>query len=302
MERNLLAVALENSKRRGIYFDLLALIKITSAVLLSAAFGAAGSSGDAYFYSTNVIGGLAMLALSFGFAKFYGESARECLALKIPDKKYFLYALLLLFGMFFGLSGLNGYFIDFLTKNFGYKYTEITLPEFSAFNYAAVIVAVCALPAIAEETSFRGVMLGGVGAGGKIGGAIITGFAFAIYHASPAQTAYQFVVGFLFALLAQKSGSVLPTAAVHFLNNFIIVTLHYFFGVTLDFGTLWNIVSTILGLAAIAAFLYLIFKDKSQKTENAFAAKWLVLRNFLKYGFLGVAAYVALWILSLVAI
>ena len=199
--------------------------------------------------------------------------------------------------MMFGLSGLNGYFITFLEK-FGYKYQDVVFPKLSVFNYIAVVITVCVIPAFTEEIAFRGIILGGIKTGGKIGSAIVVGFIFAIYHASPAQTVYQFAVGFLFSLLAFESGSVLPTVAVHFLNNFIIVNLYYFGGGNMDFGEAWNIVLTVAGVIAAAAFIYLTVRRKEKK-EGDFAKKWLTLREFLAYGLLGIIAYVALWILAL---
>ena len=263
-------------------------------------FSALKTEGEAYIYTSYILGGAAICAVSYFFCRHYGYDFKEEISFKKAGGVHYIYAALLLFSMIFGLSGLNGYFVAFLEK-FGYKYTEITLPEFSAFNYAAVIFTVCIIPAVTEEIAFRGVILSGIKGGGKIGSAIVVGFVFAVYHASPAQTIYQFAVGFLFSLLAFESGSVLPTVIVHFLNNFIIINVYYFCGGNMDFGEIWNIILTVSGVVAAAAFIYIMLK-RGEKSKVGFAKKWLILRNFLFYGFLGIIAYVALWILSLLGL
>lgn len=299
-ERKKTAVLLENAKRKGIYFDFLALVKITVAVLTALIFSAAGVSGNAYFFTSYTAGGVALFAVTYLFCKVYGLDFKEETAIKRADGKYYLLSALLLAAMFFGLSGFNGYFISFLEKNFGYKPSEVVLPELSAVNYIAVVLTVCVMPAVTEEFAFRGVMLGGVKSGGKIGSAIAVAFAFALYHASPAQTVYQFAVGITFALLAYKSKSIFPTIIVHFLNNFIIVNVYYFCGGGLDFGETANLILTISGLCFTAAFLYFTLKKDGEEPESNFAAKWYIIRNFIKYGLFGILAYVALWIISFI--
>lgn len=295
--RKLTALLMVNAKKKGLFFDLLALLKISSAVLVAVIFSVIGE-GDAYFFTSYFLGGTAVLLLAFSFCRLNGLDFKSETLLKTTDKKNYILALLLLFAMLFGLSGLNGYFIEFLQK-FGYKPTEIVLPNFSVANYFLTVICICVLPALTEEIAFRGIILNGVKPSGKIASAVIVGLLFALYHASPAQTVYQFAVGFLFALLAIKSGSVLPTVIVHFLNNFIIINLNYSTGGSLDFGNALNAVFTALGVLATGAFLYFTLKNGEEKTETSFSSSWLIISNFLKYAVLGIIAYGVLWIFSL---
>ena len=300
-EKKLLVVAMENSKRRGIFFSVMAVSKIFVAIAVQLIFILINKAeSSAYAYTQYVLGGATVIAVIAAMTRAYNLKFVESVRLNKTGAKYYLLALLLFVGMVFGLSSLNGYFISFLEK-FGYKYTEPPLPEFSALNYILVSLTICILPAVYEEFAFRGFIVGGLGGAGKIPVALVTAFLFSIYHSSPAQTVYQFAVGFCFALLAIESGSVIPTMIVHFMNNFLIVNAYYFWGGGVDFGTVGNIIATVIGVASIVVFLVLTLKGKKgEKAENGtFASKWFILRSFIFAALIGTIAYLALWIINL---
>ena len=119
-------------------------------------------------------------------------------------------------------SELNVWFLKLLGW-LGYENTDIVLPSVEGIGFAGVLLAVAALPAVAEEIFFRGAVLRGTKLFGEAWGAVLCGALFALYHQNPAQTAYQFVCGVAFAWIAIRSGSVLPTVVAHFLNNALII-------------------------------------------------------------------------------
>ncbi|MBR1867532.1 MAG: CPBP family intramembrane metalloprotease, partial [Clostridia bacterium] len=230
-ERKTFTVAYENAKHGGLYYSFLVFFVVAASLVFSLVVMAAGGQDGAeeitsavwYKYISYSLSGLIAIILSSVFCRFTEKNLKQECGLISCDKKYYLYALLLFVGMTFGLSGLNGYFTQFLVDNFGYKYNAIQLPEGNLGYYALTVVTVCVLPAIAEETAFRGICVNSLRGAGKWGVALLNGFIFSLFHMSPAQTPYQFAVGFSFALLALSSRSVLPTVSVHFLNNFLIV-------------------------------------------------------------------------------
>jgi len=138
--------------------------------------------------------------------------------------KYFLLAILLQIGLF-SLSALNGLFLDFLGKFFGYKETPISLPSLSGAGFYGVLFTVALLPAFFEELLFRGILLDGVKKYGEIFAVLVCGALFSLYHKTPEQTMYQFVCGAAFALIAVRSGSIWPTVVSHFINNALIICL-----------------------------------------------------------------------------
>ncbi len=139
---------------------------------------------------------------------------------------YFAAALLLQFGVLFSLSELNEYFVRLL-ELMGYTRQNTTLPTLTGWNLLPAILVIALLPAVFEETLFRGILVGRMGESGwgTVCTVLVSGALFSLYHTNPEQTIYQFVCGVLFALVALRSGSVLPSMVSHFANNAVILIL-----------------------------------------------------------------------------
>ena len=286
-------------------------VAIISILLVSVLFAfivltAAGDSSvapeiyekDWYKFLSYLITPAAIALSGFIFAKSFGEDIPEVCRIKKADGKSYLLALLLTAGMFFGLSPLNGLFIEFLTKYAGYNYAATSLPSFSAVNIVLTVITVCVIPAFFEELFFRGVLTYSLSGAGKVAASLISGLYFSLFHMNPAQTPYQFAVGVLFGLLAIKSGSVFPSAVAHFLNNFIIVILHYACPSFDGFTGTWLIISTIFGLLCIAAFLFFTLKKDKDEEKSGYKSD---SKTFFLYSAVGVAACVMMWISGLAA-
>lgn len=139
---------------------------------------------------------------------------------------YFPIALLMQFGLLFSLSELNGFFIRFL-QLFGYDPELPDLPNLAGWNLLPALLVIALLPAVFEETLFRGIMLTGMrGAGwGTVATVFLSGALFSLFHHDPEQTLYQFVCGVCFALTALRAGSVFPSMLAHLCNNAVILSL-----------------------------------------------------------------------------
>ena len=184
--------------------------------------------------------------------------------------KYFLIAALLQIGLL-SLSELNDLFLRFLGK-FGYQSSEILLPSLSGAGLLGVLLTVAVLPAIFEETIFRGILLGGLKNFGTAAAVLLCGALFSLYHQNPAQTAYQFVCGAAFALVALRAGSILPTVLSHFLNNAFIILLSKF-GVESFSASVKIPVLIVSALCLAGSLAYLIFWDKRRGTRPADGAE-----------------------------
>ena len=139
--------------------------------------------------------------------------------------KYYLIGLLLIFGLLFSLSNLNWLSVKFF-KLFGYKERESSsyFPDLSGGMIVPAFIVIAIMPAVFEELMFRGLLLNCCENGmGSIRAILVTGFCFSLFHASPEQTVYQFIAGCAFAFIAVRSGSILPSMAMHFINNALIV-------------------------------------------------------------------------------
>lgn len=83
-----------------------------------------------------------------------------------------------------------------------------------------VLLAVAVVPAICEEVVFRGVLLRAFAARLPPAAAVIGSAAiFAIYHVRPIQMLPTFTLGVVFAVIALRGRSIVPSVLAHFLNN-----------------------------------------------------------------------------------
>lgn len=260
----------------------------------------ASSSGEAFKQSpvyTYLSYGISSVALfcALMILKF-GFKAEIRPLFKIPDKKYFLALPLIAAGCFFAFSSLNALFIKLLSI-FGYVEQASDLPEFSPLTFVVLFFVICLLPAVFEEVLFRGLIALDLSFSGIVRSALISAALFALYHFSPAKTLYQFVLGFVFALVALKSGSVIPGMILHFVNNLVVLILCFA-------APEWNgftggalAVSVVCGLILLAAGLYIIMKpcktdrgvEKQKTNDNR-------LIDGLLYLAPGVIVALSLWI------
>lgn len=270
------------AKKGGIYFSCL----IVAIIAASLAFSYIKPTGDinlAYLASP-----VAILLVTLAFLSLDKGEKKSASGLALPKRRFWLYTLLALAAMFFGLSGLNDYFIAFL-KTFGYKPSVVELPSLTPLNALYVGFAVCLLPAVSEEIAFRGIMVNSLGGACKLWVSLLLGALFSLYHLNPAQTLYQFAVGFIFTLLAVTSQSVLPAMVLHFINNLLIVVLYYAVGeYALPLPV--NIVLTVFGVACAVALIVLLLKEKQEKTDNK------CIGEFSLYAVFGIFVCFAVWV------
>ena len=118
------------------------------------------------------------------------------------------YAVTFLFGRF-GIS--NG------TPNFELKGNPTT--------DAVLIVYVCVLAPILEETLFRGMILQGLRPWGDRFAVAASALLFGVFHMNLVQGVAALCMGLALGLIAVRSGSVLPGIFVHALNNSISIVL-----------------------------------------------------------------------------
>ena len=95
-------------------------------------------------------------------------------------------------------------------------------------NLVGLLVVASLLPAFCEELVFRGTVAQSlVGSKSKLAALAISGGLFALYHANPAQTVHQFVLGAFLTLLVFRSGSLWTSVIAHLFNNVLVVVLSY---------------------------------------------------------------------------
>ena len=82
------------------------------------------------------------------------------------------------------------------------------------------LVLVALLPAVAEEVTFRGVVLAGLRRSGSRWIAVVgSALVFGLFHINPYHVVAAFGVGLLLGWVALESGSILPGILIHLVNN-----------------------------------------------------------------------------------
>ncbi len=105
---------------------------------------------------------------------------------------------------------------------FGYE----TIPSYSSMGsgttlteFLVSLVLVAVLPAICEEVTHRGLLLGGFSRLGLKASVILSSLLFGLLHLNINQFFYATVLGFLMAVAVIMTKSIFPAMIIHFCNN-----------------------------------------------------------------------------------
>jgi hypothetical protein len=117
-------------------------------------------------------------------------------------------------------------FNDLVEKTYGNLLTAHNIIE-----QFLVIAVVAIVPAICEETMFRGFIQKSFELRIKpVWAALITAIFFGIYHFNPYGVIPLILLGFYFGFAAYMSNSILIPMSLHFINNFIAVMVYFTMG------------------------------------------------------------------------
>ena len=120
--------------------------------------------------------------------------------------------------------------LDALDKLVTETYAEL-LKSTSIFEASFIVIVVAVIPAICEETFFRGYVQKSFEFRIKpIWAAALTAMFFALYHFNPYGLLALFALGFFFGYSAYKSNSIFIPLILHFLNNLIAIVAYFIFG------------------------------------------------------------------------
>ena len=295
-------------KEAGFNFSLAILLYlVVSSVALmiaGAVIGAGASQSDLYKYFSYLFPQLCFGAASLiYFRRKKGLSPREVYS---PCKWYYIViALLLAFGLF-SLSWLNQLFVEQLAK-LGYVPSGMRadeagdlidpVPTLTGWNLLPAILVIALLPALFEETLFRGIQVRSMQrqGWGLAAVVLISGALFSLFHGNPEQTLYQFACGCAYALLASRSGSVFPTMVAHFANNAAILALG-----SAGYGDIpaeaQLPVYLTAGIVLVGVLVFLVFFAKGGAQGKGVRGG----KTYFLYAAIGIAVCAALWIFSLV--
>lgn len=256
---------------------------------------------DACKYLSYLLYQAVYIAVIAVFMKVYGEKPKQ-FGYRPAHWKYFLIALLLTFGLLFSLNYLNGWLVELLglmgyTDPAAGSFEEAVaqLPSLAGGGFVGVLVVVALLPAVLEETLFRGIILDGIKDIGTVAACLLGGLLFSVFHQNPSQTLYQFICGCAFTLLAVRADSLLPAVLCHFLNNAVIVCNYKFAFLQNVPSSVAVVLYVISGVCLAGSLVYLIFFDK--KTNRRKEGE---IKPFFLAALVGFILCCVLWVYTLV--
>lgn len=248
-----------------------------------------------YIYLSYFLNQAAFILVAFGVFKFYKLKPKQSIPLNKISFINSAACIVMSFGVLYGLNYVNVFFLKFL-QLFGYSQISTSIPAMNGpFDLILSILIIAVLPAICEETLFRGVILSGLRKCGDVTAVVLSGLLFSIFHQNPLQTPYQFLYGMILAFVVIRTSSVLPAIIMHFLNNATILTLNYI-NPNMSLSLVLDVVLSVLGVVLIIAFIcYFAFFIKNEKIAKQDSPK-----QFLKYAAAGIALSAFMWIVNFV--
>ena len=199
---------MDRSKGVNRVFLVMVLVSIASAYLLSAYL----SGLDVY--QSIAASELIYLIPIIGYIILNGGEILDELQLKPLGPATVLLVILLAFLLMPVMSWIN-----LLSMLFVKNYVSSSMESLQTDALAKNLIYVALVPAVAEEFMFRGIFFHGYRPAGVRKAAIFSGLCFGLIHMNLNQFCYAFVLGVIFALLVEATGSLLSSLIVHFMIN-----------------------------------------------------------------------------------
>ncbi len=119
-------------------------------------------------------------------------------------------------------------FVNALSMLYSTNVTTSTMTNItSSVPLLVSLLAIAVLPAVVEESMYRGVFYNEYRKVNPIGAIFLSAFLFGILHGNLNQFTYAFFMGIIFALMIEATDSILSTMILHFITNGTSVVILY---------------------------------------------------------------------------
>lgn len=151
----------------------------------------------------------------------------------------------------------------------------------NGFRYVLAVLVMAAVPAIAEELLFRGLIQRGLL--GKFNphiAIILTATMFMLVHGSLQQTVFQFILGVVFGYATYYGGNLIYSMIMHFVNNLVVVTMSFIYTLNnIDvnaspvYNTAWDycwpVLALLIAAGVIVGLIFLLkYVNKVEKLKQ----------------------------------
>lgn len=240
---------------------------------------------------TNAV--LGIVALAFTYSRRRDELF-AALKFNKPSIELLLCGLAVIIGLMFFMTPIINWLYD-LIEAVGLPRPTVALER----DFVPLLLTATAVPALSEELLFRGVIGNGFTSRyGRIKGSLLCGALFALFHANPAQTVYQFALGSFLALIVCDTDSLWMSVILHFVNNLISVIGEF----TIPQEVYGHPVTCVCGAAECCVALFAYFKcTKScvKEAKDVHNDKETLRTDVATYAIACTLVFVVLWIATL---
>lgn len=168
----------------------------------------------------------------------------------------------------------------------------------SLFSILVSIFSISIVPAVVEEITFRGVMLGSLRRYGDKFAIFMSALLFGILHGNVSQSIFAFILGITFGYMTIKTNSLLPSIIVHMLNNLLSVLI----GSGILNSVIYFLLGVVITIQAIIISISLSIKDKNFLNIDDTTICYLNSREKIKAFFenSGIIIFMVLYLLIIV--
>ena len=116
-------------------------------------------------------------------------------------------------------------FLNVISMMFVDNHVAGTVDSLTNNMFIVNLLMIAVLPAIIEEIAYRGIVFYGLREYGVIAAVVVSGVLFGLNHMNVNQFIYACILGMVFALMDEASGSIFASMIMHFVFNFNTVFL-----------------------------------------------------------------------------
>ena len=109
---------------------------------------------------------------------------------------------------------------------FATNHLEASQSELTSYPFIIQIIIMAIIPPLVEEFVFRGLFYHSYRKNGILGAAVLSGLVFGAFHLNINQFCYAFIMGIVFALMVEATGSMWSSIIAHFaVNTYSIIMI-----------------------------------------------------------------------------
>ncbi len=254
-------------------------------------------SDPAYLLLIQTILSIAMFTAPFLIIPLRtGKKRAELMSFEKPDKEKFIMMLFLGVGMS-AFANIATSSVSAVFSSFG---IEFLAPAYSYpkgfFGVILSVLAIAVTPALVEEFSMRGVVMGHLRECGDTFAVFMSAAIFAMIHGNFVQIPFAFLMGLIIGYAVIKTGSLITGVVIHFINNFGSVVMDMISDSVSSVFIKNSITAVYFAACFLCGFigLYLARRQKREDWEMEKDDSILSLREKILYFFSAPAIIVSL--------